>query len=69
MYVWVTLTEHGDVDAGRGTLALDILVDMADVVSAVGNRGPREDQAGVHAHVGQDVCQRLDVNNLEERGK
>lgn len=69
MCVWVTLTEHGDVGAGRGSLVLDTLVDMADVLSAVGHRGTREDQAGAHVHGGQDVCQRLDPNNLEERGK
>lgn len=63
---WVTLTEHGDVDAGRGGLVLDTLVDVADVVSAVGHRGTREDQAGAHVHGGQDVCQWLDLNNLEE---
>lgn len=64
--MWVRLTEHSDVDAGRDRLVLDRLVDMAHVVSAVGHRGVREDQEGAHVHVGQDVCQRLDI--LEENG-
>lgn len=67
MCVWVILTKHSDVDAGRGSLVFNTLVDMADVVSTVGHRGKREDQEGAHVHGGQDVCQRLNLNNLEER--
>lgn len=68
--VWGSfLTEHGDVDAGEGRLALDTLEDAADVVSAVGHCGIREDQVGAHAHGGQEVCQRLNLGELEERGK
>ena len=64
----VSLTEHGDVDAGRGGLAFHILLDVADVVSIVGRRGTGEDEAGAHGHGGQDVCQRVHINDLEERG-
>lgn len=64
----VSLTEHSDVDAGRGSLVLDTLADMADEVSTLGHRGTREDQAGAHGHGGEDVCQWLDLNNLQERG-
>lgn len=64
----VSLTEHGDVDAGRGSLAFYILLNVADVVSTVGRRGTWEDEAGAHGHGGQDVCQRVHLNHLEERG-
>lgn len=50
MCVWVSLTEHSDVDAGRGSLLSDALTDMADVVSALGHRGIREYPAGAHVH-------------------
>lgn len=65
MCVGVSLTEHSNVDAGRGCLVLDTLLDMAGVVSTLGNRGMREHQAGSHVH-GQHVCQLIDVNNLED---
>lgn len=50
MCVRVSLTEHGDVDAGRGRLFPDALTDVADVVSALGHRGIREYPAGTHVH-------------------
>lgn len=65
MCVGVSLTKHSNVDAGRGCLVLDTLVDMADVVSTLGNHGMREHQAGSHVH-GQHVCQLINVNNLED---
>lgn len=43
-----SLTEHSDVNTGRGRLVLDAFVDMAGVGSAVGKRGAREDEAGAH---------------------
>lgn len=52
----VSLTEHSDVDAGRRSLVLDTLADMADEVSTLGHHGTREDQAGAHGHGGEDVC-------------
>ena len=65
--VCLSLTEDGDVDAGGGRLVSHTLVGLADVLSAVGHRGNREDQAGAHDHSGQDVCQRLHLNILGER--
>lgn len=41
---------------------------MADVVSTLGHSGTREDQAGAHAHGGEDVRQRLDIDDLEGEG-
>lgn len=66
MCVYVYLTEHCDADAGRGSVAFDTLMDMADVVSTVGNGGKREDQAGAHVCGGHDVCQWHNIN-LKER--
>ena len=64
----LALTQHGDVDAGRGLLVLDALVDMAEVVSTLGHSGMREDQAGAHAHGGEEVRQRLHIGDLEGEG-
>lgn len=65
----VCLTKDGDVNAGRGSLVLDTLMDMADVVSAVSHCNVREDEAGAHVHGGQDVCERLRINDLAEGGE
>lgn len=61
----VSLTEHSDVDAGRGTLVLDSLVDVADVVSTLGHGGTGKDQAGAHVHGGEDFCQLVNIDHLE----
>lgn len=58
MCLWVSLTEHSDVDAVRGSLVFDALTDVADVVSTLGHRGMREYPVGAHVRWG-DICQRL----------
>lgn len=60
----VSLTEHSDVDTGRGTLAQDSLMDVADVVSALGHGGTGKDQAGAHVHGGEDFCLLVHLDHL-----
>lgn len=67
--MFVCLTEHGDVDAGRSRAAEDALEDVAGVASAVGHRGAREEEAGARARGGRDVRLRLDLDELQEKRK
>lgn len=63
--MFVCLTEHDDVDAGGAALAVDALGDLADVVSAVGHRDTREEEAGVHD--GHAVRHRFDLRRKENK--
>lgn len=60
-----SLTEYGDVDAGGVALALDHVVNMADIVSTLGHGGAGEEVGGAGLHGEEVIRQRLHVDHLE----
>lgn len=65
MWRGASLTEYGDVDAGGVALALDDVVNVADIVSTLGHGGAREEVAGARLHGEEVIRQRLHVDHLE----
>lgn len=63
-----SLTEYGDVDAGRGALALDVVLHIADVVSTLGHGGAGEEVEGARLLLTEEVVRlREHVDHLEGR--